>query len=162
MALPVSIYLSQESVAQTQGSCKRGHKTRVEEASWDQCGLELCPLPRALHQGWGPYWAWTIGPQKLVQGFLYFPPAKVEHKNDTPFWLCKSSDLVEPHLWARPAYSFTVHYENFPEGTSVASKGLSFHYKTPKEEPGVFLYFNGGRWSNRGRDLHHKILVEIV
>lgn len=100
--------------------------------------------------------------QKLVQGFLYFPPGKVEPKNDTHFWLCNRSDLVKLYLWVRLAYPFTVHCEIFPEGTSVASKGLSFNYETQKEEPGVFLYFGGGRWSNKGRGLHYKVLVVLV
>lgn len=75
-ALPVSSHHSQESAAQTQGSCKPGHKSSLmEEASWDQCGLELFITAGALLK---------LAATESVSG-LCFPPGQVEPENNTHF-----------------------------------------------------------------------------
>ena len=75
-AFPVSVHISWEAVAQTQGSCKPGHKTSLtEEASLDQCGPELFITARVRLQ----LVATETGPG------LCFPSDQVEPEYDTHF-----------------------------------------------------------------------------
>ena len=75
-AFPVSVHISWEAVAQTQGSCKPGYKTSLmEEASLDQCGPELFITARVRLQ----LVATETGPG------LCFPSDQVEPEYDTHF-----------------------------------------------------------------------------
>ena len=75
-AFPVSVHISWEAVAQTQGSCKPGHKTSLmEEALLDQCGPELFITARVHLQ----LVATETGPG------LCFPSDQVEPEYDTHF-----------------------------------------------------------------------------